>query len=319
MWAAEKGHTAIVRILLLDSRTDPNLVDERGFTALMKASNGGYIAIVRMLLKAKANPNLTNSYGTALMWASEKGHTAIVRMLLKAKANPNLAGGDGITALILASMNGHVDTVEILLNAGANVNLATRNGNTALMLASDWGHTAIVEMLLNAGANPNITNKYGETALMWASEKGHTAIVRMLLNAGANPDLEAKDGKTALTLAFKNRQSQLSQGLPDSPITDIIKMLKDAEIFDFEKLPSKKSSGSLDLKTLKVKELRSIATKYRIRGRSKATTKDKLIALLRANLSSEDLSQEINSFRPDRSFAPRRPQSARKERMAIFV
>jgi len=255
------------------------------------------------LLNARANPNITDKYGrTALMQASRYGHEDIVKMLLAAEADPNLAEVTGDTALIVASREGHRDIVELLLNAGANPNRANRDGDTALMRASWKGHTAIVELLLNARANPNLADADGETALMLAARRDTlypqelVDIVRMLLNAGANPNLVDRYGRTALMRTYKGHEV-------------IVKMLKDAEKFQNEKSSSKKSSGSLDLKTLKVKELRSIAKKYKIKGRSKATTKDKLITLLRDNLSSEDLSREINSFRPDRSFAPRRPKS----------
>ena len=42
MGASRKGHTEIVRLLLADRRTDPNVQNRNGWTALMNASADGY-------------------------------------------------------------------------------------------------------------------------------------------------------------------------------------------------------------------------------------------------------------------------------------
>jgi ankyrin repeat protein len=47
--AAYRGCTDIVRLLLLDRRTDPNLRDGFGSTALMIASHYGHIVVVKLL------------------------------------------------------------------------------------------------------------------------------------------------------------------------------------------------------------------------------------------------------------------------------
>jgi len=293
---------------LIDLGVNPNIKDKDDFTPLTKAAWEGYSDIIRTLLNAGVDPNFADGHGdTALIQASYGGRAVIIKMLLEAGADPNLAGmgGEDSALGVVSCMWNYTDIANMLLEYGANPDLMY-DGRTALLCAAKNGNLELIKRLLDRGADPNLASEnlgsgrrtdYGLTPLMAASARGRTDIVRMLLNAGANLNLEDGNGRTALRLASIEGHR------------DIVKILKDAEKFQNEKSSSKKSSGSLDLKTLKVKELRSIAKKYKIKGRSKATTKDKLITLLRDNLSSEDLSREINSFRPDRSFAPRTQSS----------
>ena len=52
------GYTKIVRLLLADKRTDPNVKDRFGETALIWASRNGYTQIVKLLKRAIAAKKL---------------------------------------------------------------------------------------------------------------------------------------------------------------------------------------------------------------------------------------------------------------------
>ena len=68
--AARYGNTYRVWELLYYGE-DPDIINNRGETALIKASENGYIDIIKLLLNRNANPNIRNIYGaTALMMAS---------------------------------------------------------------------------------------------------------------------------------------------------------------------------------------------------------------------------------------------------------
>ena len=84
---------------------------------LITASRYGNTDVVRMLIKAGANVNLTNILGqTPLMEASERGHTEVARMLIKAGADLNARSKyGGYTALQYASRHGHRDIVKLLI------------------------------------------------------------------------------------------------------------------------------------------------------------------------------------------------------------
>jgi ankyrin repeat protein len=127
---------------------------------LIEASRQNYLGIVRLLLLDQGtNPNLQNTAGqTALMWASYHSHIDMVWLLLDYGADSNLQDKRGQTALMFASRLGHTDVVRELLDRGADLNLQTyKYGQTALMFASRLGHTDVVKLLeAYAGWNLNV-------------------------------------------------------------------------------------------------------------------------------------------------------------------
>ena len=73
------------------------------------------VEVVKVLLAAGANPNLTeDGGGTPLMMAATFGDTEIVKMLLAADANPNVVANIGKTALDAAKETGRSEIVRIL-------------------------------------------------------------------------------------------------------------------------------------------------------------------------------------------------------------
>ena len=58
--AAESGDEPLIKQYLLDGM-DPNAQDMDGNTALMAATLNGHLGMVRILLKAEADPNIRNS------------------------------------------------------------------------------------------------------------------------------------------------------------------------------------------------------------------------------------------------------------------
>jgi len=60
-------------------------------------------------------------------------HSLILfRVLLEAKADPNLPNISGFTALHNAAAMGHYDCVKLLLEFGANVSILSKDGSTPL-------------------------------------------------------------------------------------------------------------------------------------------------------------------------------------------
>ena len=79
----------------------------------------------------------------------------MIRLLLKANANPNLATYDGMTPLFMACLYKNANIVSILLDANADPNLTTFDGMAPLNMASIHGHLDIVNLFLNANADLN--------------------------------------------------------------------------------------------------------------------------------------------------------------------
>src|SRR6266478_4340406 len=87
---------------------------------------------VRLLLKAGADPNLGNEYGTPLLNAAGDGNLPVVRMLIEEGALPDPAHETGITPLASAVHRGYPKVVEYLLHHGADPRLKNADGRSVL-------------------------------------------------------------------------------------------------------------------------------------------------------------------------------------------
>lgn len=120
MVTAIDGQTEMARILA--RKNTINTQDNEGRTALMHAAWHGKLGVVRVLLQAGANPNLTDKINyDALHWAVFHGHTAVVKELLKWKVGPSLmrVDVDGDTPLATANEKGYKQIAALLRKAGA--------------------------------------------------------------------------------------------------------------------------------------------------------------------------------------------------------
>ena len=190
IWAAEKGHTAIVNALAGTYNANVEAVDDNGRTALMCAAEHGHTDIVNALAGTyNADVEAADRDGwTALMWAAREGHTDIVNVLAGTyNANVEAVDNNGTTALMSAAENGHTDIVNALAGMhNANVEAVDQKGKTALMFAAENGHTATVNALAGThNANVNAVDRKDSTALMSASSRGHTDTVAALRRHGA--------------------------------------------------------------------------------------------------------------------------------------
>ena len=72
MWAAKERHASVVMVLLADDRVEPNMANQNGYTALMRAAVKGHASVVTLLLAdERVDPNMTRRKGfTALMLAA---------------------------------------------------------------------------------------------------------------------------------------------------------------------------------------------------------------------------------------------------------
>lgn len=101
IYAAKEGNLEAVK-RLLESGLDPNVRedDKYGWTALLYAQENHHIDMVVELISKGADVNLgDNNLRTPLICASRLGNTAIVKALLDAGANVNVTDNVGWTAL----------------------------------------------------------------------------------------------------------------------------------------------------------------------------------------------------------------------------
>ena len=225
MWAASKGHKAVVEALLAGG-ADVHAGDSENRTALMMAAANGHPDIAALLIAGGADihaKSLRND--TALMAAAAGGRPEIVQRLLDMGAAADWANDIGETALMAAALRGHAGTVEVLLTGGARVDAIDEMGNTALILASTGvlyeggGSAETVKLLLADGAEVNGANDSGITALMGAATRGNSEVVRVLLAAGADRKARVFSGhdrgETALSLALRNNHGETARLLQE--------------------------------------------------------------------------------------------------------
>jgi ankyrin repeat protein len=247
MVAAERGHRAIVTILL-NAGADPNLLSDddglgSGMTALMLAASSFFASnrhqVVKLLINGGADVNQRGAAGkTAIMSAAlaGAGYVDCVETLIAAGADLDLLDDRGHTVLTSVAAAENYPMFNLLMQAGAstvglesiqlihaasagnidrvkallaaNVNLDLDRG-AAIGNAAAAGHTQIVELLIQAGANVNLRDKLGFTPIASAAYAGYREIVQLLIDAGA--DIHAPAGESQSYSALEYAQMGLYQ------------------------------------------------------------------------------------------------------------
>jgi len=204
--AADLGMLEMTRTIL-SCGIKPDLTD-KPVSPLVRASRGGHLEIVHLLLEAGADPNRISAYGnsSALTDAIEKNHIEVVHTLVEAGANVNTPVEDECTAIHYAISTGNLDLIRFLLKAGADVNARDWWGGNALHVAANSGSAEIVRLMIEAGAEVNVPLKRdGLTPLMIAAP--HPACLELLLGAGADVAARNKKKQTVLDLALEYPES----------------------------------------------------------------------------------------------------------------
>ncbi|CAK7564080.1 MAG: hypothetical protein SEPTF4163_001963 [Sporothrix epigloea] len=185
----EKGKwtTDTLRLLLDHGHANPEVRDNIGRTPLLWAATNGNLQLVEALLNGSlggvvADVSAANNRGrSALHLAAEANHEAMVRLLLKFRADPNATSDGGWTPLHNAVQNGHEAVVSLLLDADANINAELSNGMTALHWAAFNGFEAVVKLLLARDETKlDIKDSFDRTPMLCAAERYHRDIVRLL-------------------------------------------------------------------------------------------------------------------------------------------
>lgn len=196
--AAARGDAPVVRRM-----EPPDSSEGQGWSPLIVAAAYGHEDVVRLLLERHADLNRVDPRlgQSALIWAAQNGRGGTLELLLKAKADVDARDSFGSTALAQSVAWRQLDTVKRLLAAGADVRSADALGRTALHEAMDGGDPATIRVLLAAGAPLDVRDQEGRTPLMAAVIGNKPEALALLLAAGANSSLQDAHGQTALDLA----------------------------------------------------------------------------------------------------------------------
>lgn len=188
---------------LFDIGLDANFIDRSQRTALMVAAERGHVAIVQLLLSGEYCTEGTIEFSrdgvTAAMLAAVNSHESITQLFCSERSKAGeLQRMLDIIALRQATIKGETDTVRrILALEDFPFDLLDFNGYTPFLHAIEKGHAAIVEMFLSLGERFDINRRYSysypglrkskiksdcPTALIVATLYGHEEIVKLLLS-----------------------------------------------------------------------------------------------------------------------------------------
>ncbi|KAM7220562.1 Ankyrin repeat-containing domain protein [Rhypophila decipiens] len=214
-WAAEKGHTLIVG-MVLQQGSAPDSENLDGKTPLNWAAKRGHEEIVRLLVQKGANPDCAcHSQRTPLSRAASRGHLSVVRLLIEEyKVRVDPPDEYGQTPLFRDAGNGHASVVQYLCTKeGANPNWTDIHGTTALMRAAGWADSKeCVRALFDAGADASARQHDGLTALSFACQYGNHEVVELLLERGTDPEIEdASSGMSPLCWAARHGHVTVAQ------------------------------------------------------------------------------------------------------------
>ena len=170
---------------------------------LTSAVDAGNIQLLEeTLAEDKGMVNATDSEGqTALHHACASGNLAIVKLLLKSKADCYLQDKSGWTVLHVAAFHNH-EEVLLELCKQRHIDYAAMNDdeNTPLHYFARAPYTknkdAILKAFLAGGADINAQNTILETPLHMAVWKQSAGMITLLLENGADPKMPNSKGDT---------------------------------------------------------------------------------------------------------------------------
>ena len=186
----------MMRKLILEGARVNEKDKKYGETPLIIATNTAKqerVEDVQFLVNHGAEVNAQDDNGyTALMYASQAGFIQIMRILLDNGAAIDIQNRERVAALSIASAQGNNPMVHSLLDRGAST--SSPNGSRALDVACSLERYEAVQILLNGGVDVDaecddadcFLVDYSGTVLLRAILKDHYDIAELLLKYGAN-------------------------------------------------------------------------------------------------------------------------------------
>jgi ankyrin repeat protein len=154
--------------ILLTNGANANAVNSKGQTPLILAVNN--VDCLELLLNYGADVDANSTGYTALMEASQLGYIDAVELLLSRGADVATISSttDRLTALQIAATSSQIECIELLLKYGSNADAVDASGRTALMDAAARGDLTCLNILLHHGARVHF-----EDAVKLAVDGGH--------------------------------------------------------------------------------------------------------------------------------------------------
>lgn len=186
MEAVRQNNVEAVRSLL-KAGANPNVGDYWKDAPLLQAVRQDNLEAAQLLLDQGAVPDIKGRGYTPLGIAAKNGNVPLVKMLLRAQADPNRKNDDGDTPLHGATLLGYAEVISALATARPDMAVFNREGLTPLAVAASNSQYAAAEALIRGGSPLELGDKKLHSPLWWAFSTGDFDMARLLLKHGAAP------------------------------------------------------------------------------------------------------------------------------------
>lgn len=199
---------------------------------LFKGAEKNDLLLIEKCLSIGVNVNSTiiNNFGSsALIVAIHYQNFEAVKFLVKAGANVNYRNKYGTTALLAAVQYGYCyDIIEYLVGVGADIDISDNYGYSTLQLAAKYGDPAVIQLIINQGKKVDGRNSTESTsffnartvelakALAQAVIYNNIDAAKLLVRYGANVNTFVEDKVTVLMKATLNRNLEMIKLLVNS-------------------------------------------------------------------------------------------------------
>lgn len=226
LMAVQKSQNEKIIYLLLNSKADTEIKDDRGQAPLLlaMAANPNEKITIALLNASKKLPDIND----ALQFSAKNKNKKIRQIVSdyykkheekQATTKPDTTNAPQPPlgknwfedkAFVSAIQKADIETLRKSLSAGLNLEALMEGKVTALMFAAGMADKEIVIYdLISAGANPNTANANGDTALMTAAlVNKNPKIITALLQNGANINAIDSTGGTALMSAVNSNPNE---------------------------------------------------------------------------------------------------------------
>lgn len=170
-WLVWTGGSASSVSVLLEGGVDPNTTSMDHRTALHVAAQcrEDRTEMMELLFRFRSDLEVHDAQGkTALHRAAEKGHAGHVRRLLRQGADVETRSGAGYTPLIAAVEYDSCHSVRSLVGHGARVDVMDNMGGNILHHAASWAGAEMMQMLtdlrmVGRGIDPSLRDRQGRS------------------------------------------------------------------------------------------------------------------------------------------------------------
>lgn len=208
--ACQNNHLDVIRMLIKDSRIDPNIRNCGRVTILHMACQDSKLEIIKILLEhPRLDLNSVSNSKTPLHLASSYNLIPVMKLLL---ADPRIDVNyknfliiNCWTPLHYACNNGHLEAFKLLIShPQINIFNLSDFGSSVLHFANDKDICKII--LEETSIDPNSQNDFGKIPLVTLTESYTASIesIKLLLeDSRVDPTIPTYDGSTVLSTACK--------------------------------------------------------------------------------------------------------------------